>query len=419
MGAQKSRFEAATVAFTRIGSGYKNKSFLIDKEYQLARHRDGPNDNDNAYDITIVFWCLLVRGKDVYRLTVIFYSRLKIRTALNREMKWMAPVRKDLENYRAKAGEYRQLCLETLGSQENYQMGTGCGMALYKTLSTGNPNGYYSGFVSMMDTLYEEYKFTHTRYVELFYLACQSNCAPYFVYILQRWLPNGPNPLRIVASDRHKQFSRRVEGPNFIQRFKQECNRIGLSPVNGKYTRYQTTNPQIYDLSSELIRKEIDNFERALEMANEGASYNETLDFLKQSCDNCGGVTTLSFYSLGVLSGLLHTEEARLQSLWGEVSPHSAFAKELEKRGCPKDWYARTLKRLAFMLEIELYVAENLGCKCYRRLTCWDTYTLDQWLYDRRLENRGGRKVVLLYRKRLDDEEWAPYNPAKSREFFD
>ena len=407
MDALKSRFEAATIAVTILGTVADLNAGTSIKKHKLLRHQDGPNDSIPGYNITVVFWCLIVLNGVVYRLTIIFYSRLKIREAVNRETKWMRPAMDKLSDYASQVLDYNTLHQDQLQQEQIYQIGQGEPMKIRVTLSTADPMGYYSGFVDTIDRVRTAYpKIPYARLIELYYLACLSNCAPYFTYIVLRWLPEGPNPFDILQNGD-------IDGPNLIFRYFQECTSIGAHPKNGKLFRWQYPHHKIYEnTTDEEMRDHMRLFQFAIDNANDTHDPWDFQSTFTYVCglEGMGEVTSLSFYNIGIHTGFLHSGKAREASLEAFLSSQSAFAKYLANLGCPKSMLNPTIKRLAFMRNESVFITENLGCKSCRELETKDVYLHDQWLYRR--HRTPDTNHVTLQRRKTFELNWQVHNPC-------
>ena len=153
-----------------------------------------------------------------------------------------------------------------------------------------------------------------------------------------------------------------------------------------------------------------------------------------------GGVALLGFYNIGVHIGLLHTEHARRQSLGADMPATSAFGRWLVGKGCPKNKTKGTLKRVAYMMRLNLRLAENAGCKSAKMdnsaagAVAGDDATVEeddngdlgadkdvvmenQYMHWRDLvTDSDGISEVKLRRKGVCDSYWVDYEPRLHRD---
>ena len=413
MGSRVSRFEACTIAITKLGrAGGFSKSAV------LARHFDGPNDHRRNYHITCIWWCVVEMADGyVYRLAVIFYSRKSIGDALEKDRKWLIPADEMLEAYRSLEDvlEYEETHWGLL-VEATLEVGSAPPVVVRKTQSAMCPNGNTSAMVDIICRLIDEYSLSYRRVMELCYLACISVSSATFAFILRRWRKGKESPL--VGDDDGLYKGE----PNFIKRYKEECTSLGVSPYNVQYVRMQVSNNPIYDETAQEMERAVDRFTDAVEMANRGASHLEVKEELKASKIGIGGIMSLAFYTIGVHVGILHTEEAKLQSFKAVIAPDSAFGKYLMEQECQKEQLAQTLKRLASTRKEYEYVVENGGCKTCKyhrpsyaggKQTKYDVYTYGQYMYHRKLEEADGRAKVRLFRKKIEETVWLFHHPPK------
>ena len=117
----------------------------------------------------------------------------------------------------------------------------------------------------------------------------------------------------------------------------------------------------------------------------------------------------------GVQTGLLSSKHALKQSVMAVSNRGSAQAAFLRKLGCPEDRLPKITKRVAFMLDVPIFVAENVMCKATRETAgARDVYPLGCWMYRRVVtKSADGKSVkeVSLERKMMEDEDWKPYTP--------
>ena len=129
--------------------------------------------------------------------------------------------------------------------------------------------------------------------------------------------------------------------------------------------------------------------------------------------EGMGEVTSLSFYNIGIHTGLLHSDKAREASFDACLSTQSAFAKYLLNLGCPKNMLSPTLKTLAFMRSEPVFVTENLGCESCRVMENKDAYLNDQYIYRRfRTGSEDNEHYMMLQRRKIFDANWHNHNPC-------
>ena len=412
MGAKKSRFEAGSIGITILGKVPEGDS-QFQKEYVLLRHIDGPNDHRKGYDGTYIFWCIIELDGIVYRLAVIFYSRRSIGDTMDKERRWLQPAFTELEEYDAKVLDYPQLRWDKLEPEEEFSLGNGAPITVRRCQATANPNGNYSGIVNVINGLRADYlqdnsSRAYRHLAELFYLGVISNSGPSTVYLLNRWRKQGPSSLQ-TDENGYPRIS------NFVSLMQAEFDKLGMNQGNVTYIRHQSSYNAIFDKSDEEINEVITDFIKAIDAANYHWDHATTMEKLTD-ITGIGPVKRISFYSIGVFLGLLHTDLAQRESFNASIAKQSAFGKYLEKKNCPEPKFPKALKSLSRMRKEPPYVTENGGCKSIKNSpnhgdkisTVWETYRLGQFIFDRRLYPEGN---VAFSRRRINERIWADYQP--------
>ena len=219
-------------------------------------------------------------------------------------------------------------------------------------------------------------------------------------------MPGSLNPLiRTGAGE--------IEGCNFIARFFEECESIGTHPKNAKWCRFQHSQKTIHNSTHEEIKDNVNKLQDIVgTINNEGRPCtHETIRAKVCALKDLGGVSWNSFCSIGVHTGMLHSERARLQSLRSTICPIAPFGKELMKCGCPRAEFDSVLKRLACMRKEDECVTENVGCKACRSLHSWDVFWEDQFLCNRVKVKVDGKDMVKLFRRKHCEGDWMECDP--------
>ena len=136
-----------------------------------------------------------------------------------------------------------------------------------------------------------------------------------------------------------------------------------------------------------------------------------------------GEIKRISFYSIGVFLGILHTERAKTESFKCTILPKSAFGKWLIKLGCPHqgkdEKLSQTLTNLARQRGEPEPVTENCGCKGaqdnpaigQKKQIRFDTYCEEQFICDKALVGDGKARSVLLEKRKIGEVQWEEYMP--------
>jgi hypothetical protein len=103
--AAKARWDAATVAMQRVGTITKDKKTGADKfkwNMQFTwRHKDGENSTDDGWNYTAVYSVLVKVGMEVYRITIIAYTRASVQDWLFKENEYRRPISDIISKYKA------------------------------------------------------------------------------------------------------------------------------------------------------------------------------------------------------------------------------------------------------------------------------------------------------------------------------
>ena len=422
MWAKTSRFEACTIGVTVIGYVTDEGGTVVEKEGILQRHTDGPNDRKPGWEHTFVFWTIVQHNSVVYRVAFIFYSRRSCGYAKEMECKFLRPLMGEIKKYleRDDVFEYETLTREEGEDVKDVVFNDGTSLACRLFKPAKNPDGYGSALSSTINEISEVFGLSRRRGVELLYLALLSNSSSLFVAVCRRWLPGGVNPIQ-------KDEKGNVMGVHFVRRFFLELKAMGLSPGKGKWPRFQYSHSIFYpgDYSSHgeeeglrRLEQSTNNLEHLLNRCNQDFTFHDAMEYLAKESTRIRGVTGVSalfFYMYGVQTGLLSSKLALRESTMAVSNTHSAQAAFLKKLGCPEDRLPKITKRVAFMLDVPMFVAENVMCKATRETRgARDVYPLGCWMYRRVISKSAdgkGVNEVSLQRKMMEDKEWEPYTP--------
>lgn len=419
MKAHLSRYEACTVALTKIAENGE-----LNKEMMVERHTDGPNDFRKGYDTTFIYWINVEIDGTVYRLTHIFYSRTKAGYSMVRERCYMRPAFEIYQRYtqRPEVLDYDRLHWQAEHLEEyDFRLGNGDAMRFKRTWACTNPNGNYSSIVASIDDAAVTNELPYERIVELFFIAQHSHNPAAFVYVVSQMTSNGV-------------FS---QPGNLVHKYLETVAQLGSSVGEGECPRFNFAHGAkdgLFFCTAEVIAERLAIFQEAIDGANSGWDYDMTINKL-QEIKYLKDVSTISFYSVGVFLGILHSAAAMRESFKAKLCAASAMGRyivdsnpDLFRKGPQQTAkeLGRFLKQLAKQLQVPLYVAENGACKAARAdpicgkaksvRKIWECYREDQPLYHRTMGNDG---TVQLFVRRISEKDWRPYNvPARIKPIF-
>lgn len=438
-GGRRLRFEAATISVTCLGPRRKFK-----KKHMLKRHQDGPNDQRDGYDLTVIYYLVFELDGIVYRLAVIFYSRSSVGDAMFRDREWMEPAMDMLNDYEHELpfSNYNDITWDVLSDEKAMTYGTCTDeMLVRRTMSLANPDGYWSISIDTILKLIEDYSLDDGDYnnyrhiLSLCYIAVIMNCQWVVAYVMRRWRVGGPSELK---RDRKK----KILCKNLLMEYKKECAKLG---VDDPSLVGIGSDPRMGWSGVDVLRKfnheeqldALDRFEDAVQFVNyEAKTFDEVHRHLYSKKSNynvpsMGEIMGLQFLPICLYVGLIHTHNARLISFDGTVGAGSAFKHALDNWDCKSPEQRRSvLKRLAKLRKEYRFITENVTCKAcrysikYGRVgkktlkrhskTCYDTFTNDQLVFRRELEGNGASTTPTLYCKPINQpaSDWEAHNPT-------
>jgi len=334
--------------------------------------------------------------------------------------RYMATLQKDIETYmrRVMRPKLKDISVDTMSDGDKvvfrFPKDTGEPRNVFLTLPHADPLAYYSLLIWTTRKLMGEMliiskndDYLHRVY-ELFYLCMRCYSGVTFHEVVSCWLQGGVNPLKANKKGV-------ITGPNFIRRYFEECKIMGTHPKNATMCRFQhseTTDTNWFGgLENEdvQVNKEIEKIRHAVGLANgytlfDGNKKATNRDVLKkvQEVREIGGVKSLSFYSIWVFLGLIHTDHGKQQGMENQVEKGSAFIGYLKKvyeeyfldqtSASMSDLASRIMKRISYNLGVTWTVGENVACKMGRAL-------IGAGLHVRELEDANGNFIRELTEK--------------------
>jgi hypothetical protein len=446
MGAEFSRFEAATVNLADTGPADNRKKLKKAlRKHILLRHTDGPNDSRPGYDKTVVFYMMMEYRGRIWRLTFICYSRSKCGGCMETEDTIAQPSMQLLRKYRdnVRPHIYYNLRSGMLDKQETFNTAqhhkkrqkTSRNTFVPKTDSIKywtttpaiSPEGWFSAFTDGILHLRDQYKWDYRRTVELFYVACIACSSPVlFTLVTRRWMKGGASELRCnKKTGKISCVNGKATCGTFIRLYYEECVKMGLNgPENGPVPRFQYGGALLLtdNCTEKTCIEAVDNMIKKIELVNTKWDQATTLtELIKRGTPidtpGFGTVTSLSFYGIGVQLGLLHTDWARKNSFKASMHNRNSYAKYAIKHWkATSDQAQRVFKRLCLFFEIEPYIMENWTCKAAR----WeigegkkhpDVYFEGQRLFFKSKKMVDGIETIVLETRLLEEQDWTEYNP--------
>jgi hypothetical protein len=379
MGAKHSPFEAFTVGVTRVGHFDENGSVVDDKKNTLRRHTDGPNDSRKGYDITVVYWVLLVdENKVIWRLVVIFYTRKSVGDAMERNF-WLTALTTTMLSFKKEkmVMDYVDVSETLLEKHPHNRDIFSCGKIrepVWRTVAMADPMGYWSLFIWPINVLKSQFHLDKYRICELLYLSMKVCSAVTFYHVVKRWFIDGPSALKIDSAGN-------IIGPNFVRRYHEECkNKLGFAKggLGHAMPRCQVNEARFFGEHKDddhKIHEFVVGIIDVIEEANYSTKKHDVImGLLRSSITGIGPTKSLPFYSIGVHVGLLYTDHAKAQSMHQTVGENSAFIGYLKAKIFPNEKQKKKLAEHGSMavrcisrhLGLPEYVIENWGCKLGR-----------------------------------------------------